>query len=72
VSVHFIPLHIMPYYKKRYGLEAEQFPESLKVFRQVLSLPIWPGMTDAQIDRVVDAVGIITVGKQGNDNTVGN
>jgi dTDP-4-amino-4,6-dideoxygalactose transaminase len=47
----------MPYYKKRYGLEAEQFPESLKVFRQVISLPIWPGMTDAQVDRVIDMVG---------------
>ncbi|MDR0708453.1 MAG: DegT/DnrJ/EryC1/StrS aminotransferase family protein [Spirochaetaceae bacterium] len=59
VSVHFIPLHIMPYYKKRYKLEAEQFPESLKIFRQVISLPIWPGMTDNQIDRVIDAVGSI-------------
>jgi dTDP-4-amino-4,6-dideoxygalactose transaminase len=59
VSVHFIPLHIMPYYKKRYGLEAEQFPESLKIFRRVISLPIWPGMTDDQTDRVIDAVGSI-------------
>jgi dTDP-4-amino-4,6-dideoxygalactose transaminase len=59
-SVHFIPLHLMPYYKKRYGLEAEQFPESLRVFRQVVSLPIWPGMTDNQIDRVIDAAGDIT------------
>ncbi|MDR2052889.1 MAG: DegT/DnrJ/EryC1/StrS aminotransferase family protein [Treponema sp.] len=62
VSVHFIPLHIMPYYKKRYDLEAEQFPESLKVFRQVISLPIWPGMTDNHIDRVIDAAGDITRG----------
>ena len=60
VSVHFIPLHIMPYYKKRYGLEAEQLSESLKVFRQVISLPIWPGMTDDHIGRVIDAVGSIT------------
>ncbi|MDR1127890.1 MAG: DegT/DnrJ/EryC1/StrS aminotransferase family protein [Treponema sp.] len=60
VSVHFIPLHIMPYYKKRYGLEAEQFPESVKAFRQLISLPIWPGMTDRDIGRVIDAVGDIS------------
>jgi dTDP-4-amino-4,6-dideoxygalactose transaminase len=56
VSVHFIPLHTMPYYKNHYGLRVEQFPETMKVFSQVISLPIWPGMTDAQVDRVIDAV----------------
>jgi dTDP-4-amino-4,6-dideoxygalactose transaminase len=56
VSVHFIPLHIMPYYKKRYALEAEDFPESLKSFKQVISLPIWPGMKRAQADKVITVV----------------
>jgi dTDP-4-amino-4,6-dideoxygalactose transaminase len=56
VSVHFIPLHIMPYYKKRYTLEEEDFPESLASFRQVVSLPIWPGMTGVQVRAVVSAV----------------
>ncbi|MDR3337039.1 MAG: DegT/DnrJ/EryC1/StrS family aminotransferase [Treponema sp.] len=59
VSVHFIPLHIMPYYKKCYGLEAEDFPESLKNFKKVISLPIWPGMTSSQVERVIDALGSI-------------
>jgi dTDP-4-amino-4,6-dideoxygalactose transaminase len=56
VSVHFIPLHTMPYYKKRYNLKDEDFPESLASFRRVISLPIWPGMTDAQIERVIAVV----------------
>jgi dTDP-4-amino-4,6-dideoxygalactose transaminase len=56
VSVHFIPLHIMPYYKKRYALEAEDFPESLRSFEQVISLPLWPGMTSSQVNRVIKAV----------------
>ncbi|MDR2741433.1 MAG: DegT/DnrJ/EryC1/StrS aminotransferase family protein [Treponema sp.] len=56
ISVHFIPLHIMPYYKKRYALEAEDFPESMKNFEQVVSLPIWPGMKDAQVERVIETV----------------
>jgi dTDP-4-amino-4,6-dideoxygalactose transaminase len=53
VSVHFIPLHIMPYYRKRQNLLPEDFPESLKQFKGVISLPIWPGMEDAQVERVI-------------------
>ena len=56
VSVHFIPLHIMPYYKNRYGLAEEDFPETMKSYRQEISLPIWPGMSDSQVCRVIQAV----------------
>jgi dTDP-4-amino-4,6-dideoxygalactose transaminase len=56
VSVHFIPLHTMPYYRKRHQLLPEDFPESLRQFERVISLPIWPGMEDAQIERVIAAV----------------
>jgi dTDP-4-amino-4,6-dideoxygalactose transaminase len=56
VSVHFIPLHIMPYYKTRYALKDTDFPESLAAYRRAVSLPIWPGMKDSQIDRVIAVV----------------
>jgi dTDP-4-amino-4,6-dideoxygalactose transaminase len=56
VSVHFIPLHTMPYYRKRQGLSPGDFPESLKSFQRVISLPIWPGMEEAQVERVIAAV----------------
>ena len=56
VSVHFIPLHLMPWYKNRYGFEAGDFPASLDAFRREISLPIWPGMTENQINRVADEV----------------
>jgi dTDP-4-amino-4,6-dideoxygalactose transaminase len=56
ISVHFIPLHIMPYYKKRYSLEDMDFPETLKTYKQSISLPIWPGMTDIQINHVIQVV----------------
>ena len=52
-SVHFIPLHIMPYYKKRYGLAEDDFPETIKSFRQEISLPIWPGMSAEQCAQVI-------------------
>jgi dTDP-4-amino-4,6-dideoxygalactose transaminase len=63
VSVHFIPLHLMPYYKKRYALEPEDLPESLRAFKGVMSLPIWPDMGEAQIERVIQ--GVKAVADQG-------
>jgi dTDP-4-amino-4,6-dideoxygalactose transaminase len=56
ISVHFIPLHTMPYYKNRYFLEDNDFPETLKTFSRTISLPIWPGMKESQIDRVITMV----------------
>lgn len=54
-SVHFIPLHIHPYWRIRYGFHEKDFPESYDVFQRVVSLPIYPKMTDSDIDRVIDA-----------------
>ena len=56
ISVHFIPLHTMPYYKKRYLLEDGDFPEAFKTYERTISLPIWPGMTEAQVNRVIAVV----------------
>jgi dTDP-4-amino-4,6-dideoxygalactose transaminase len=56
VSVHFIPLHAMPYYKERYNLKEGDFPCAEDAFGREISLPIWPGMTDQQVDRVIEAV----------------
>jgi len=56
VSVHFIPLHTMPFYKNRYQLSEEDFPQTMKSYRREISLPIWPGMTGDQVERVIAAV----------------
>ena len=64
-SVHFIPLHIMPFYKNRYHLAEDDFPETMKSYKQEISLPIWPGMTTAQVARVIEAVQTIA-----NNNAV--
>jgi dTDP-4-amino-4,6-dideoxygalactose transaminase len=55
-SVHYISLHLMPYYRDRYGLEAGQFPVAAKASESCFSLPIFPSMTDNQVYRVVEAV----------------
>ena len=55
-SVHFIPLHLHPLYRQM-GYRVGQFPAAEAAYAGAISLPIWPGMTDEQIDRVVDALG---------------
>lgn len=56
VSVHFIPLHLHPYWRDRYGLRPGDFPEALKKYSQVISLPIYPSLTEDQVGRVIQAV----------------
>jgi perosamine synthetase len=58
-SVHFIPLHLHPYYRDRWGYRPEDLPVAAREFERVISLPIWPGMTDADVDRVV--AGLVAV-----------
>jgi dTDP-4-amino-4,6-dideoxygalactose transaminase len=56
VSVHFIPLHIMPYYRKTYGLKERDFPVAMRCYRETISLPIYPDLEDEQVQRVIAAV----------------
>jgi dTDP-4-amino-4,6-dideoxygalactose transaminase len=55
-SVHFIPLHLMTYWSRRYGLSPHDFPVASGEFERVVSLPIYPRMTESDVGRVVDAV----------------
>ncbi len=55
-SVHYIPLHLQPYWRDRYGLEAASFPHSQRAYERMLSLPIYTLMSDADVDRVVAAL----------------
>jgi dTDP-4-amino-4,6-dideoxygalactose transaminase len=55
-SVHFIPLHLHPYWKDTYNLTPEQFPHATRAFERVVSLPLYTRMTDRDQDRVVRAV----------------
>jgi perosamine synthetase len=55
-SVHFIPLHTHPFYQKRYGYRSGDFPNAEDAYSRCLSLPIFPGMTDSEVDRVVRSI----------------
>lgn len=56
VSVHFIPLHLHPYYRDRYSYRPEDYPNAFAAFQRILSLPIYARMTDEDVRHVVEAV----------------
>jgi dTDP-4-amino-4,6-dideoxygalactose transaminase len=51
-SVHFIPLHLQPFWRDRYGLAPHDFPAADALYRRAVSLPIYTRMTDADVARV--------------------
>ncbi len=55
-SVHYIPLHLHPYWRDRYALKPEQFPHSQHAYERMVSLPLYTRMTTADVQRVADAV----------------
>jgi dTDP-4-amino-4,6-dideoxygalactose transaminase len=55
-SVHFIPLHLHPYYREKFGYKPGDFPSASAVFQRIISLPIYPGMTETDVERVIDGV----------------
>lgn len=55
-SVHFIPLHLQPYWRDTYGLRSDDFPHAQATFRAAVSLPIYTRMSDSDVDRVIAAV----------------
>ncbi|MBZ8140251.1 UDP-4-amino-4,6-dideoxy-N-acetyl-beta-L-altrosamine transaminase [Rubrivivax gelatinosus] len=57
-SVHYIPLHLHPYWRERYQLDAAHFPQAQHAFERIASLPIYTRMTDADVERVVAAVRV--------------
>jgi dTDP-4-amino-4,6-dideoxygalactose transaminase len=65
-SVHFIPLHLHPYWRDTYGLQPEQFPNATRVFSQIVSLPLYTRMTDAEQDRVISTIHSILGQRHGS------
>ena len=55
-SVHFIPLHLHPYYQRAFGYAPGDFPNAERLYQRSLSLPIWPDMGEAQVARVADTL----------------
>ena len=58
-SVHFIPIHLHQYYRDKYGYKPEDFPNAYREYQRIISLPLYPRMTnrDAQVVRLVASAG---------------
>jgi dTDP-4-amino-4,6-dideoxygalactose transaminase len=57
VQVHYLPVHMHPYYSNRYGFAPKDFPQALGFYRRTISLPMFPALEEAQQDRVVGLIG---------------
>jgi dTDP-4-amino-4,6-dideoxygalactose transaminase len=55
-SVHYYPVHYHPYYREHYGFREGDYPVCEREFERILSLPLFPQMTEADVERVVEAV----------------
>jgi perosamine synthetase len=56
VSVHFIPLHLHPYYRETYGYQPQEFPIAYAEYQREISLPIYSKMNDRDVHDVINAV----------------
>jgi dTDP-4-amino-4,6-dideoxygalactose transaminase len=56
VSVHFIPLHLHPYYREMYGYQPQDYPVAYAEYAREISLPIYSKMSDGDVQDVVAAV----------------
>lgn len=64
-QVHYIPLHLQPYYRQHTGLRPGDLPIAEAYYQSCLSLPLFPAMTERDVDRVVAALEIsLTRGSQ--------
>ena len=55
-SLHFIPVHLHPYYREAMGFKPGDFPVAERVYAGLISLPLYPRMQDADVERVVTAI----------------
>ncbi|QOY55576.1 DegT/DnrJ/EryC1/StrS family aminotransferase [Candidatus Sulfurimonas marisnigri] len=59
VGLHYIPLHFLTYYKTKYSLKINNFPTALTSYQQIMSLPIYPSMTDRDVKFVIDKIKLV-------------
>jgi perosamine synthetase len=64
VNVHYIPVHLHPYYRERFGYQGGECPAAEAAYEQLISLPMFHGMTDQDVHDVIHAVGKVVTSFQ--------
>jgi UDP-4-amino-4,6-dideoxy-N-acetyl-beta-L-altrosamine transaminase len=54
--VHYIPVHLLGYYKKRYGCKRGDFPVSENFYDRAISIPLYPSLADSEVEKVVETI----------------
>jgi len=57
VNVHYIPVHLQPYYRDRFGYHGGEFPIAEDAYSRLISVPMFHGMSDQDVEDVITAVG---------------
>lgn len=55
-GLHYIPLHLLSYYKQKYNLKITAFGSALSSYQQILSLPMYPALTDDEVNYICDQI----------------
>ena len=56
VQVHYLPLHLQPFFQKKFGYKAGDFPKAEKYYQRAITLPLFPKMTNGEVNRVISTV----------------
>ena len=56
LAVHYKPIHLLSYYKKNYDLDAENYSNANKLFNTIISLPIYPLLTNSEVDYITKTI----------------
>ncbi|WP_201576113.1 UDP-4-amino-4,6-dideoxy-N-acetyl-beta-L-altrosamine transaminase [Psychrobacter okhotskensis] len=56
VNLHYIPVHIQPYYQKHFGFKVGDFPQAEQYYKEAISLPLYPDLTEEQQDYIVETL----------------
>lgn len=60
LMVHYIPVHLLSYYKDRYGFKRGDFPVAESFYDRAVAIPLYPSLTDAEVEKVVeDIIGFV-------------
>jgi perosamine synthetase len=60
VNVHYIPVHLHPYYRNRFGYKGGEYPVAEQAYERLISLPMFHGMSDEDVEDVICAVQKVT------------
>lgn len=56
VNLHYIPVHLQPYYQKNFSFQTGDFPQAEQYYREAISLPLYPDLTEEQQDYIVETL----------------